>query len=218
LAPDKITVVNNTIAVEDLKNEILKWDGRKLEKIKNELNIKTNNIGIFVGGMYKEKRLDFLLKSLEKVREEINDFEMIFIGDGPEKDVIIDFSKKNDWVHYFGEKNGLEKVPYFLISKLFLMPGLVGLAIIDTFVFRVPLITTDCKIHSPEIHYLENEINGVMTENDLCVYSNAIISMLQNEVKREKLKKNCIIASEKYTMQKMVDNFFNGICNALNYN
>jgi len=82
----------------------------------------------------------------------------------------------------------------------------------------VPLITTDCKIHSPEIHYLENEINGVMTENDLCVYSNAIISMLQNEVKREKLKKNCIIASEKYTMQKMVDNFFNGICNALNYN
>lgn len=215
LSPDKITVINNTISAEDLKKEITKYDEAKLTKIKEEIRIKSNNVCIYVGGMYKEKRLDFLIKALELIKKEISDFEIIFIGDGPDKQLIIEFEKENKWVHYLGVKDEKEKVPYLLISKLFLMPGLVGLAIIDTFVFAVPLLTTDCKLHSPEISYLENGVNGLMTKDDVLEYANAIISLLQNDIERERLKQGCYLSAEKYTMENFANRFYEGLNKSL---
>lgn len=215
LSPDKITVINNTISAEDLKKEIAKYDEVKLKKIKEEIGIKGNNVCIYIGGMYKEKRLGFLLQTIEIVKKEIPDFEMIFIGDGPDKQLIIEFEKENKWVHYLGVKSEKEKVPYLLISKLFLMPGLVGLAIIDTFVFEVPLLTTDCKLHSPEISYLKNGVNGIMTKDNVDEYSKTVVSLLLNESKREKLRQGCRISAEKYTMENFVNRFYEGINKSL---
>lgn len=216
LAPDKITVINNTIAVEDLKNEITKYDDAKLKIIKNEIGIKNNNVCIYVGGMYKEKKIEFLLCALEIVKEKVADFEMIFIGDGPDKLLVIDFEKENSWVHYLGVKNEKEKIPYLLIPKLFLMPGLVGLAIIDSFVFGLPLVTTDCRIHSPEISYLENGVNGIMTKYSVKEYAMTIIALLQDDTERDRLKQGCKTSAEKYTMVNFVNGFYKGISKSLN--
>ena len=41
--------------------------------------------------------------------------------------------------------------PYLYVSKLLLMPGLVGLSVMDSFVGTCPLVTTDVAVHSPEI-------------------------------------------------------------------
>lgn len=209
--PDKITVVNNTIAVEDLKNEITKYNDDKLAKIREEIGLKGNNVCLYVGGMYKEKRLDFLISSLKLIKESVADFEMIFIGDGQQKEIIVNFVKDKDWAYYLGVKDELSKVPYFLISKIFLMPGLVGLAIIDSFVFGVPLITTDCKLHSPEISYLENGVNGIMTKDDLTEYTNSVIELLKDENKRQRVVEDCRISAEIYSMSNMVNNFMAGI-------
>lgn len=211
LSPNRITIINNTISVEDLKEEITKYDDIKLQKIKDELGIKSNNVCIYIGGMYKEKRLDFLIEALKLIKKEIIDFEMIFIGDGPDKEKIVKFEKENKWVHYLGVCTEKEKVPYLLISKLILMPGLVGLIIVDSFVFGVPLITTDCKLHSPEISYLENDVNGIITENDVKEYASKVIELLADENKRQKIVKGSRISAEKYTMSNMVNNFMDGI-------
>jgi hypothetical protein len=55
------------------------------------------------------------------------------------------------------------------------MPGLVGLVIIDNFVTQLPMFTTDNNnnIHSPEVSYLQNDVNGVMTANTLDDYVDA---------------------------------------------
>jgi len=217
LSPNKITVVNNTISVEDLKNELLKWNKNELERIKNELNIKTNNIALFVGGMYKEKRLEFLIEALQIIKKSVTDFEMLFIGDGPDKDLVIQFSEKNDWVHYLGSKNDKEKVPYFLMSKLLLIPGAVGLVIIDSFVFGLPIVATEYNLHGPEICYLENNLNGIMTKNSIEEYTKTVIDLLKDESKLITLKSKCIETSEKYEMKRMVKNFWEGIKSSLMY-
>ena len=51
-------------------------------------------VGLYCGGMYKEKRLDFLLESCKIVKQNIPNFEMIFIGAGPESNKIKECCKQ----------------------------------------------------------------------------------------------------------------------------
>jgi len=213
---ERVTILNNTIAVEDFQKEIENYDEAQLKKLKKQVGIKSNNVCIYVGGMYKAKRLEFLLKSLEKVKEEINDFEMIFIGDGPQKEVIINFARINDWAHYLGVKPENNKIPYLLVSKLLIVPSLVGLVMLDSFVFGLPLITTNAPGHGPEISYLENGINGIITKNELKDYANTIILILKNNDERERIKLGCQVSMNKYTLGNMVENYVAGILKALN--
>lgn len=215
LPASKITVANNTIDVESILNDLEQYDINEITSVKKELNIESENICIYVGGMYKEKRIPFLLEALKQVKKTVKDLEFIFIGDGPEKDLVLQAVTENSWIHYFSVKKDKEKIPYFLMSKLFLMPGLVGLAIIDSFAFGIPLVTTNCKIHSPEINYLKNGINGIMTANNLTDYTNAVIRLLKNEDERLQLVKGCKESAGKYTMENMVNNFFNGILSTI---
>ena len=210
----RITTVYNTIDVESILEAKKSWCENKLNQIKEQLGIESNNICLFVGGMYAEKRLDFLIDSLFLVKKAIDDLHVIFIGEGPATTIVKNVLAENKWIHYLGFKNNIDKVPYAMISKLIVIPSLVGLSIIDSFCFA-PLVTTNVKGHGPEIDYLGNGKNGIMTENNITDYSSTIIDLLQNEEKRLMLVEGCKQAAKKYTMENMVNNFYDGIVNAL---
>ena len=213
---ERITTTDNTIDVEQIYEGRKKLYKKDLSKIKNQLGIQSENICLFVGGLYKEKRLDFLIESLLVVKKKIGDFQFIVIGDGPEKNNIVNIAVKQKWIHYVGFKDNKEKLPYTEISKLLIIPSLVGLSIIDSFVSGVPLVTTDAKGHGPEIEYLENGVNGIMTKNTVTAYSSSIIELLQSEEKRFMLVEGCRQSAKKYTITNMVNNFYSGLVNALN--
>ena len=40
-------------------------------------------------------------------------------------------------------------------ANLMLIPGLVGLAVVDSFAAQCPVVTTDFRGHSPEFEYIE---------------------------------------------------------------
>jgi len=210
-----ISVLNNSIDTKSLRKSYLNIDNSYIENLKKDLNISSDNIAIYCGGIYKEKRITFLIDSVEKVRENISDFHLLVLGAGPDDYLIKDASKKNEWIHYVGPKFGQEKVAYFKMSSIFLMPGLVGLAVIDSFVTETPMITTEFPYHSPEIEYLENDINGFITKNNFDAYSNKLIELFKNPNQIEKLKNGCRISSDYYSTENMVDNFIEGIIKCL---
>ena len=213
----RITVVQNAIDTIQLKDELERLKPEDLDQLRKEIGLTGEHIGLYVGGMYAEKRLRFLLDSVAYIREQLPDFEMIFIGSGPDADLIQDMIRENSWIHFLGPKFDNEKVPYFALSKLFLMPGLVGLAILDCFALGVPLVTTNYEGHSPEIEYLRAGENGVMVDpsNDPQLYANAIIDLFENESARMKLVEGCRVSSLEFSIEKMVENFANGIDSAL---
>ncbi len=211
----KITIVQNAIDTKFLQKVYGEISDEKISELKNILNITNCSIGLYCGGMYKEKRLDFLLDTCYKIKNEIVNFEMIFIGAGPEDYKIKEAAFKYKWIHYVGPKFNTDKVPYFKIADVFLMPGLVGLAILDAFAMQLPIITTNYPYHSPEIEYLEDGLNGIITEDSSEKYSRAVISLLKDKGKLEELKKCCKSSAERYTVEKMVKNFKDGILQAL---
>ena len=72
-------------------------------------------------------------------------------------------------------------------------------------------------MHSPEIDYLRNGVNGVIVEdaNNPGAYAQAIIHLLGDEYERQKLVEGCRYAREIYTVEAMVNRFSDGIRKAI---
>jgi len=211
---NKITLVNNAIDNSELIDHIKNFTSDDLINLKENLNITTNNVAIYCGGMYANKSIAFLLESCEKIKKLQHDFEVIFIGSGPDAIYVEKAAVNNPWIHYVGEQYGQDRVGYFLLSKVMLMPGAVGLAVVDSFILKVPLFTTDITTHGPEIAYLINGENGIITNHKTDSYAEQVASYLKDESLQAKLKSGCSNQSSEITLDNMVDRFASGILNA----
>ena len=106
---------------------------------------------------------------------------------------------------------GIKKAETLINSDIFLMPSHVGLSILDGFAAGLPLLTSNFKNHCPEISYLKNNINGMMTDKNIKEYGAGIIKLLKNEKKLNKMSKEAFRTSQQFTLEKMTENFANGI-------
>ena len=214
---DRITLVQNAIDTKHLIEARSALTPETIETAKISLDIDSTNVAIYTGGLYAEKRIPFLLESAAKVRARLPDFHLIIIGGGPQKDLLIEAARNSDRVHYLGPKNDIDKLPFSAISKVSLMPGLVGLGVLDSFALGVPLITTAYPYHSPEIQYLRDGVNGIIVNDweSSDAYANAVVYLLQNDQEREFMASEGRKTAEFYTIENMVENFTQGILAAL---
>jgi glycosyltransferase involved in cell wall biosynthesis len=185
--------------------------------VRAELGLNSENVAVYTGGLYPNKRIDFLLDAAILIREAIPDFELIVIGDGPDRHRISAAASRHPWIHDIGPKNDQAKVPYWALAKLLLMPGLVGLVVVDSFALGVPLITTDFPYHSPEIDYLKNDINGLLVPcgPSAEIYATAVATLLLDPPRLERLRTNALASAAEHTIEKMADNFAMGVIQAL---
>jgi glycosyltransferase involved in cell wall biosynthesis len=210
-AEKKITITQNAICTESLIQAKNKISSTQMNIIKMELGISGDNIVIYCGGIYEQKKMCFLIGACKEIKKQVDDFHVIFIGDGPEAFLVKKFDEENQWVHYLGEKLDTDIVPYFSISKLMLMPGLVGLSVVDSFALEVPIVSTDIPIHSPEFSYLENGINAQIVKYDLKKYSDQVSKLLINNDSRNILLEGCKTSSKKYQLNNMTMRFVESI-------
>lgn len=214
---DQITSVNNAIdTTENIRiyNEIT---DEEIDELRQQYSIeKKSPVGIFCSRLYREKRIDFLLQCVTQVKERVGDFHFFVIGSGPDSSIVEKYAcNHSNWFHYVGPKYSREKVKFFKLAQFQLMPGPVGLHIVDSFALLTPLVTTKISIHGPEIAYLENGFNGVMTENTTDAYVSEIVRLIGDKTYQEMLVKGCIKARKQYTIENMVARFANGICQTL---
>lgn len=216
---ERITVFNNTIdtrSIEDERGRLLPHEQATLRKT---IFGGSRNIAAYVGGLYDLKRLPFLLRSAVQIRAAIPDFHLIVIGSGPLQHLVQQAAGEFDWVHYLGPLFGQEKTRFVSLAKTLLMPGLVGLAIIDSFAYRVPLVTTHVPYHSPEYSYLNHGRNGwsVTSAEDPGAFAHAVVAILRDEALRDRLVKGCELSASIYTLENMVERFSNGVLGALSF-
>lgn len=215
--PSRVTVVNNAIDTHELVRQAESMLPETVAAARRRLGVRGNNVCVFIGGMYAEKRLPFLVEACRLVKARVPDLEILFIGAGPDEGMARAAAEACDWMHYLGPVFGGEKVPYLTMSKLLLMPGLVGLAILDAFALEIPLVTTAVPYHSPEIGYLVNGENGLLlgAHDDVRAYADAVAGLLGDPMRLEGLRAGCRRARETYTVEEMADRFASGIVRAL---
>lgn len=214
---ERITLVQNAIDTKNLVEDRRALSPEAIESCKVHLGIHSANVAIYTGGLYEEKRIPFLLEAAAKIRSQLPDFHLIIIGGGPQKDLVFQAARNNCWIHYLGPKNDSEKLPYWAISKVSLMPGLVGLGVLDSLALGVPLITTAYPYHSPEIEYLRDGVNGIMVGDweSSDAYANAVVQILKDDQQRLLMVNEGQKDAELYTIDNMAENFASGIIAAL---
>lgn len=208
----RITCLNNAIDNDTFQRQLSEVTPAECDALRFELDIDAAApIGLFCGSMYPDKRLEFLLESVNRIRERLPDFTAVFIGDGPSAEVVRTAAERHSWVKWLGVQTGKQKAVCFKMAAVVLNPGLVGLHILDSFCAGIPMVTTADAKHSPEIAYLKNGENGLIAAGTTHAYADAVVGLLADAGLRAKLSSNALASGESYTLGAMARNFLAGI-------
>lgn len=213
--PARITTVNNTIDSKPLAEAVAAQRRAGVAELRRSLGVAGSPVAIFCGSLTARKRLDFVFETALQLRRRFSELNLIVLGDGPCEPAVRAFADAHAWVHHPGRVVGLERAAYLAVADVMLMPGAVGLVVVDSFAARVPLVSTDGPFHGPEIQYLSHGENGWRSPNTLEHYVEAVAAILSDEDLRTRLQRGCAAASEQYTMEGMVARFADGIVAAL---
>ncbi|HET7248425.1 MAG TPA: glycosyltransferase family 4 protein [Gemmatimonadales bacterium] len=211
----RITNLNNSIDTSNLSHDRDSIAPGEIAVLKRDLGLTGKPVGVFIGSLFAEKRLDFLLEAGRRIRRRLPEFQCLIIGDGPEREKIRKWTAAHDWVHWVGARRGREKALFLGCAEVMLNPGMVGLGILDSFVLGIPLVTTDCGIHSPEIAYLRSGENGVMTPDNVDAFAVAVSALLGHPVALAGMRQGCVDSARDFRIETMADRFADGIVTAL---
>lgn len=212
---NRITVLNNAIDTSELQRDRQSVSMREIRELRRSLDFGDSPAGVYVGSLYADKRLDFLFAAAASIRRAVPDFRLLIVGDGPERDKVRAWCDAHPWTRWAGVRFGREKAAYLSAAQAMLIPGAVGLSILDAFACETPLITTDCGNHGPEIGYLESGVNGVMTADDPNAYVEATVRLLRDARQLDALRAGCAASAREYTVENMARRFADGIAHAL---
>ncbi len=209
---ERITCLDNAIDTSSFKADLASWNEADLAAERARLGIAINApIGVFCGSLYPDKRLELLIESADMIRQKVPDFALVVIGDGPSMPQLREAAASRPWLHLLGVRKGREKALYFRMGDVMLNPGLVGLHIVDAFCSGLVMVTTRTARHSPEVAYLRDGENGVYAGETPEAYSCAVLEVIQDTGRLQKMKQAALADSDRYTLQNMVNHFADGI-------
>jgi len=214
--PAIITVVQNTIDTRALAEAVRVHSDDDRRAVCRRLGIADDaRVGLFCGSLYVDKKLELLIAATQRIRESRPDFELVVVGDGPARQVMCAAAARLPFVHYVGPAFGTDRAAYFAISEVFLISGVVGLAIVDAFTAGLPVFATDICGSGPEIEYLEPEVNGVITAHEVEAYAAAVCRVLDDPEALARMRDAARATAARLTLAHMVEAFAIGIARCL---
>jgi glycosyltransferase involved in cell wall biosynthesis len=212
---DRVTNLENAIDTRELAAQWSTVTSADLEAARVRLGLQGARVGLYLGSLYEAKRIPFLLETGAQLAQRVPSFRLLISGGGPQRQLVEQAVQSRPWLRYIGFQQGRDKAIALRLADVMLNPGMVGLGILDAFTAGLPLITTDCGIHSPEIAYLRSGENGLMTANSPEAFVQGVVAMLENEAERRRLGVNAQSASSRYTIENMAQRYRTGINKAL---
>lgn len=214
---DRITVMQNALDTDALRRWYLDATDAEVAELRAAHAIVGTHVGLYLGALYRGKRLDFLIESARHTREVLGDFELVIAGTGPEAGTVREAARRHPWIHAVGPVFGRQKAVFGRLADVMLMPDLVGLAVLDAFTLETPLVTTAAAFdRSPEVEYLQHGVNGLVV-SDLTprAFGMAVAELLKNRPQLAALRDGCRASTDKYTVAEMVGRCRDGIAAAL---
>lgn len=213
---DQISTVNNAIDTSEFRASLSEVTASEIEDARKSLAIDDDAlIGLYCGGLYPDKDLDFLIEAATLIHAKVPEFRLLVLGGGPEFPRVLSAAKVNSFISAVGPCFGSKKACYFRLASVFLAPAAVGLAALDAFAAGLPLITTDVTTHGPEIEYLENGVNGFIMQHELSSYADCVCQLLSTPDLLKRMSERAILSAAQYSIESMVENFHAGIVQCL---
>jgi glycosyltransferase involved in cell wall biosynthesis len=176
----KITTVNNAVDTDEIREQVEAMSEQQKSALRASLGIPLSSpVGMYCGALDEVKKIPFLIDAAKRIRSQITDFHLLLVGGGPEQRLESAIGG-HTWIHPLGPRFGREKSELMSISDILVIPGAVGLVILDAFSAGLPLLSTRLRIHGPEIEYLEEGHNGLLSEPEVSAFADMVSSLLSD--------------------------------------
>ncbi len=215
---DRITSVMNATDTENIRSVLASLPESTNADVRAQLGMGDGPVVLCMGGMYPPKRPAFLLEAAYALRERVPDVELLVIGGGSEQHLVAEAAEQHPWIHATGPIYGDERLRLASVAALQVMPGLVGLNVVDAFGLGLPTVTTDIDYHSPEIDYLVDGVNGVVVTGDPspAEFAAGTAAVLVDSERLQALRSAADETGRELTIENMARNFTEGVIDALN--
>lgn len=199
----KIFIAHNTMLIGNSQN--------------GSLNLVKNKI-LFVGRAQKRKKVDLLLKAFATIKDNIpSSITIDIVGDGGENlylsELAASLNIENRVLFHGAITDEALLKPIFMESIAYVSPGAVGLSVLQSFSYGVPVITGRNNYHGPEFSNIYHDVNGFIYESidDL---EKVLTELCNNKNKAKKLGNNAYkYYTEKREMNVMLEGFQKAISN-----
>lgn len=170
-------------------------------KIREQLGWDSDFVMISAGRLSKEKNWEFLLSAAAQVIQTQPEFRVALLGDGPDRENLEEFTAQlgiRDRVDFLGEVS-FEDVPAYLGAADFFgfssTSETQGLVTLEALAAALPVVAVDA---SGTRDILEHEQQGLLVEEDVRAFSNAILQLHQNRSLRQKLSQAAVKRAGKF--------------------
>jgi glycosyltransferase involved in cell wall biosynthesis len=185
---------------------------------KNISFFKNNNLPIVIysGRLIREKKVDQLIKAIVELNSENKNYNLLIVGDGPERFNLENLSKNSNFlnnVYFYGscyEEKDIARLIYF--SDLMVSPGNIGLLAIHSLTYGTPVLTHgNFSNQMPEVEIIKENINGsLFNENSLESLKYKISEMIGCNFKKHNCRE---MVKKKYNTEFQIK-VFNNILNS----
>ena len=216
---EKIVVVRNTIDIEAECRRYSRFHQVDPMEIRQNFGLAPDSwILLYIGRLYKEKRLEELLELVRRINQQRlchKPIEAVIIGEGPELDSLKTLGQAIPGVRFTGAIYDQDVTAQYLrIATAMVIPGKVGLAVNHAFAHGVPVITRRHRLHAPEVEYIEPGQNGLVIPGDFEVFLQTVVDCL-NSGHYVHLSAAALKARERLTLDYMVRTFHEAVSTTL---
>ncbi len=218
-----IVGMNNGLNQKKIDNHISEWSKERLENWKIKKGLQDNQILLSCSRLDPKNRYDLIIEALPLILEKNPNVVWCVIGKGIEEEklkALVSEKGLKDNVNFVGEVYAeSDLAPWFLTAEIFIHPAAVGLSLLHSFGYGLPVITNGNKhLHNPEYAAFENGLTGLnYIENNYEDLANVVVQLLQDDDTRHQMKAYTqIIAREKYNSEVMANRFLDIVNKAYN--
>lgn len=170
---------------------------------------------LFVASLVEDKEPLTAVMIVDQLRQLALGATLHIVGDGPLRTQCEQAASSRAWVHYHGAQRGQGLRELALTSDIAIIPGRVGLAVLEMASVGLPVATLSSALHGTEIVYLKDGVNGLFLNGDIDVAARDLKALLTCRPVLERMRDEALSTASKYTVRNMAVNFADGVVNSL---
>ena len=213
-AENRVFATWNTIDLEPIKRAREYWSQDRLFEFRAQYNIGTRPILLLCSALRPKTRLDLLVRAMSDSRLADRNPILVVIGEGPKEQECKTLAKElgvDGAIMWFGpERDQMKLAPWFLSASMYVYPGAIGLGIIHSLAYGLPVVVHDNADHQmPEFEVMEDGKTGLaFKENDISDMIDKILNLLDNPEECKVMGEYSIAkVFSQYSMDQMIKNY-----------
>jgi glycosyltransferase involved in cell wall biosynthesis len=207
MSADKISVLRNTV---DTEREAKFRDAvaqEPIEQILTQLCVRPDTIKLlYFGRLVPMKHVDLLAEYARRCAERARKVDVIIFGKGAEESRLRKMAADLNNVS-FHRHDDYQLARALRVSSAVVIPGYVGLAVTHAFAHGVPVLTRLGQMHSPEVEYVEDGVNGLMLPDEVEAFFSALDTFVDDLELQKRLSAAAIETAKMLEISYMVNTF-----------